>query len=550
MTLVWHHLCKDIRHVRWGLFIWGILLALQAGVMVTGSFEVDEVTRTLLLTLGLMVPAFQLIFLALLIPWVLQDEPAVGTTAFWFTRPLTPGLVLASKAIFVLAAILLPKIAIELLVMGLNGVESQLVALAIPETALGTLAAVLPLAAVAAMTPNMGRYMLWLAGGFFLAAVLSTLLIYGLFYVEDGDLDSLGPGSATLASSSQIAASLIYLFGGAGVVVWQYFTRQTLASLVALALLILIAFNTSVFWKFDFFAQPLPSADERQIPSGNVFTHADPRSLHLARIPSLRARDEQKQELSLALILEGLPAGLVGSPLSVQSTAKFDDGTIVSDFLKLRGCNLNQETLAQALVPALLPGVRRIGMIPGSTTLTKILRLPEAEAARLAEIPCSLGLTAEWALLAGELQYRLPLRIGADFRDGPGRETIRSFTRLGQIVELTLLVRSVNLLFAPPPGGWALGAGEEWPVIYGLFHPTRNELLLARPEMDLDAALAKEQKFSIRARRIRFEWQGQKPSPLDDSWLAEAELIRIGAKPVAHLKQSIMLENIRLSGAR
>ncbi len=547
MNLLWHHFKKDVRHVRWGLAIWGALLAVQAGVAVAGAWELDEMTRGFVTILSFLMPLLQTLLLLVLVPWLMQDEPAVGTTAFWLTRPMTAEFVLGSKAFFVGALVVAPQVGLELLLMGMNGVEVYLLMLAVPEIVLKTLGIVLPLAVVASITPSVGRYALWLIGVFVGMALVSTLAMFLMMYFGD-EQAALARTTGTMAASSQIVSGLIYIVAGTALVVWQYRTRATRWTVMAAAVLLILAFNTALFWRIDFFAKKLPEATavdnrlEEARMVGNI------QSMHTTRIAQMRGRDDPQREVRVELSLVGLPAGFVGVPNMVEAKAVFADGTDVRSVLNPVVDRFHRGLGgSEAVVTGVLPGVKVIGTRGGGKMLTEVLRLPEAEAVRLAEQPFHLGVEVVWAILRGRLDYRMPLREGNDHRSVGRRETIRSFSRLGRGVTVTMLVRNVQLLFAPEEGGGDRArSAEGGGVLYGLYHPERQEFWAGVGEFDWQAGLYQSQILVIRPHRIDFEWEGPGESPVDDEWLAGAELVRITTEPVARLERSTTLDGLVL----
>lgn len=549
MNLLLHHFWKDVRHVRWGLMVWGVLVLFRAVVAVVGAWEVDELTRDFMTILSFLLPSLQSLLLVVLVPWLLQDEPAVGTTAFWLTRPLTANFVLWSKGFFVAALIVGPLVGVELMVMALNAVDARYLALAVPEIVLRTLAVVLPLAVVAAITPSLGLYALWLIGIFVGITVFSMLMMFSVMYVSDENLSFLPP-SDTLAASSQIISALLYVLVGTALVVWQYRRRATRQTVIAGAVLMLVAFNTSLFWRFDFFERELPEARALELPVEEVRVIADLRSLHTTRIASVRDRDEPRREVIMGLALVGLPDGYVAAPRTIEARAVFADGTDVRETLQPRGFRLGQGLSAEAIIRGTLPSVRQIGTVGGNPSLTEVLRLKEAQAERLAEVAFDLDLEIDWEILKGRVDYRLPLREGSDHREKGRRETIRSFSRLGKEVTVTLLVRNVQLLFAPEVGGSeSLASVDPGGALYGLYHPERKEFWVGKPELDWQASILKGQQFIIRTQKIFFLWTGREESPVDDAWLERAELVRLTSHPVAELTRETRLSGVLLKEA-
>ncbi len=110
MKLILHHFLKDIREQRWLLLIWALYLVVQSIISLLATqpnYNLAQYNEKL----------NELPFLAL-IGWVtaaiimvrlVQNEPALGSTSFWLTRPIPKATALPSKLIFIVTLILLPS---------------------------------------------------------------------------------------------------------------------------------------------------------------------------------------------------------------------------------------------------------------------------------------------------------------------------------------------------------------------------------------------------------------------------------------------------------
>ena len=102
MTLLRHLVAADLRRFGWLIAAWVTLVA--AGVvvyawlpLVAGSQRTSEALRMTSGVLWLAEQVYRLVIIALIV----HAHPAVGSTAFWMTRPIPPRLLLASKALLI-----------------------------------------------------------------------------------------------------------------------------------------------------------------------------------------------------------------------------------------------------------------------------------------------------------------------------------------------------------------------------------------------------------------------------------------------------------------
>jgi hypothetical protein len=102
MKLFWHLLRTDLRRFRLMIGAW-IAIAVAGVVLYAASPGMAGDMRlfgTVQTTAGLLWLARQILTIAL-VPFIVHAHPAVGSTAFWMTRPITPRLLLASKVLLI-----------------------------------------------------------------------------------------------------------------------------------------------------------------------------------------------------------------------------------------------------------------------------------------------------------------------------------------------------------------------------------------------------------------------------------------------------------------
>ena len=142
--------------------LWAVLVVVQSGLLVASALVAQGWAAHLAYKLVAMVlPLLQFLLLVLIVPLLVHEEPLVGTTAAWFTRPLSRGTLLASKAAFVTVVLVLAPLAAELVALRANDASARELGLAAAEIALTQWGVVAALGALAALTPNFARFMTW-----------------------------------------------------------------------------------------------------------------------------------------------------------------------------------------------------------------------------------------------------------------------------------------------------------------------------------------------------------------------------------------------------
>ncbi len=177
MRLVVHQALKDARLLKWILALW-VLLNVALHVLVffgvrqpppTGPQAVDIATTAYSVLCAVIVAGF------VAIPVVaLQHDPGVGTTAFWFTRPISVRLLLAGKFLLVVPAMVLLPVLLDLAALLMAGVPLAAVARPLIEGLTIQIVWLLPVMAIAAFTRDLAQFVLGviLEGLVFITVVL------------------------------------------------------------------------------------------------------------------------------------------------------------------------------------------------------------------------------------------------------------------------------------------------------------------------------------------------------------------------------------------
>jgi ABC-type transport system involved in multi-copper enzyme maturation permease subunit len=227
MNIVTHIFKKDLRHNRVLLVVWLVLLAVQYGLVGVTVNPGDEVMQSLYETISNLTPELLILLMIVLIPLLVHDEPLVGTTAFWFTRPISRTDLLKSKTLFVLLVLTLPPLAGETIVLAANGATGHDLLLAAPEIVMEGLAIVLCVGLLAVVTSNFGRFAIAVAVtwvSLFLAAMVISWV--QLLLRTKGILgqQSYNP---TLEQSREVVSLLLTILAGGAVIAHQYLSRNT-----------------------------------------------------------------------------------------------------------------------------------------------------------------------------------------------------------------------------------------------------------------------------------------------------------------------------------
>lgn len=238
MSLILHLVRKDFRRVRWILAIWypiliaSVVLDARIELFLDGRGPAQEVGTpssaeldfAVVVLIGLLVVFFDLLMRAAIVSKLVHDDATVGSTAFWLSRPITGGTLLASKALLLALAMIPADIAVQMAATNhLSGSPSTS-----PEVFLMPVVATAVFMMLAVLTPS-------LAGMAVLGGIIAGVT-WGAFLVLSWLAMPVvgGEGMVEVATRAVTRDSpwLLLLGVCVAVICHQYLTRRTKRSLV------------------------------------------------------------------------------------------------------------------------------------------------------------------------------------------------------------------------------------------------------------------------------------------------------------------------------
>ncbi len=224
-----HFLKRDLRRAWWLYLVWFLLYAADGILAVSTPPSFDGFWSTGAARQLIYFPVLHLLVLAILVPQLVHEDALVGSTAFWLTLPVSRLSLLLAKTAALGLVVLIP-VAVNTAALSPFGLSVGGLGLA----ALGTLAHqcsfVLPIAAVAALTPNFRWYGAAAAG---LAVGIGVVLVV----TASGIGGSIaGPfNDIALSNTRALIDESLLLMGGGLIFAHQYLTRRTRRSLAMAA---------------------------------------------------------------------------------------------------------------------------------------------------------------------------------------------------------------------------------------------------------------------------------------------------------------------------
>ena len=551
MVRLWHYLAKDLRRLRLLVALWVLVVAAETILAGSGAaaHAQDLRLQEALQILASLLSLLKLMLACVIVPLLIQEDPLVGTEAFWLTRPIPRGTLLLSKLSFVGAFMIVPALVAELALMATSGVTTRHLLLAAPEILLKELAWFLFLAVLASLTPNFARFAL--VG----AALLAALVLLGLtlaLVLSSEEVRAEIP--VPVPDSSPVVVALLLIIA---VSLWvlghQYRTRKTWRS-AALALVgAFLVLLLSDYWPWPFLKAEEPRLEIR-LPQSVRLT-ADIGKTWVSDMFSLRRKRRAQKNVAARLRIQGLPAAYAATPVAIRPRLEFAGGSAAQE---VRNLLLSvppdvdpSEPLEFSALRQALGGLRlhyderfRPSMWPVFVTVD------DEFFSRHGKEPGEYSADFVFRVDRYQIVCRLPLRPGARYDNGSEHVVITDVLRQSEGCTVILRESNVNVLLEP----------RMRPTTRYVFaNPGANEAALAREfplqTSALHAALwdvttePGTARLMIRYLELRFPEERlarKELPPINETWLSQGQLVRIDASYAGRFSKSLQVTGFRM----
>ncbi len=246
MNLALHLVACDLRCMRHYLSLWLGLVILQAVLVgyaphLSPDYPGDRGHFFFLSSFAWLVAVLKICLLAVIVTQLVQKDSTIGSTAFWLSRPVSRARLLSGKVLFLVLAIILPLLLVEVGLLFFSGVTPHDTLRSVPQTVFLALLAVATLMMLAAVTSSLARMIF--AGGVALVGLpLLWFLVGGAWVlylldpgtVVDVDVPAAQPVPPPSLSTYVVGIALVLLVTAVAVVGYQYLTRRTTGSRIIL----------------------------------------------------------------------------------------------------------------------------------------------------------------------------------------------------------------------------------------------------------------------------------------------------------------------------
>ncbi len=544
MSIVLHIIRKDLRHY-WFLAALSVAFSLLATLGWYWAFIPALGGMTSSLFVGQISPMIVEFILSVAI---VQADPTVGDKAFWRTRPIPPGALLTAKLAFLFGVFAVPSLLVNIYLASSMDASLPVLAGMVIESTGMIMAEALVAAFIGSMTSSLIQAAAALLGANVAAVVFAVMKPdLPIFAPWRFDIPDHAPRMAALGLYSGIAAVLLLYH--------QFMTRRTARTLVILGALIPAVLFSGTMLPVSIRVaprgeaaivsapEPSPGVQVMLFPPSQLWTSG------YERDPST-GRTIRTHTVAINAAVRSVPEGRIVQLDSLSSRVLFENGEqgVFPVNSRVFWNHWTQQAQASSIC-------RRLGLTPPTLDAEKVrpswLRLFSFSNEMARKYSGRRG-TLSVALNLHELAFREDIRLPAK----PGATWVREgqmwsvgkvgIVDGGAVAELRHL-RITSMLITEGearPDPWNNNKHG-----FVLLNRKRGEFALSADRWNSQDTPIWAMEINLKHIKFGDRWQaGGIPvkGPIDDAWLADAELIILSAEPAGTLEKTVVLQNFEI----
>ncbi len=558
MRLMAHLLRTDTRRVVALLILWLAMITAVTTVDLIRPTLVSLRAQEVLGVVGGLLDIAKSLLLILLVVMTVQLHPLVGTDAFWMTRPVPPLVLLAAKAVFLWSSIVLALVAAQAILMAMYGISTRtLVAISL-DTAIGETLWLLAVMAGAAITFNLARFAMLCAGIFgALGLMISVGFVIAMARIRVGGLSAV-PSVADIDGTKALITSMLAMAALIGFLVIQYRTRSRIRSVSAGAVGLALALIAGSLWNVPLFARPRPQPAWTQDPAA-VRLVPDWSTLKLTTQAPFFNEERPWHMLRAQVGVESLPPFWSARVFLVKGSMQSVGGTTWSYPGSGEATLIGGYQRGPDEVVASLLGVRRLfGQADWPTDECTLLVVPH-EAVEFAHSTLEGRYEGNFSveLTRYEIEGTLPLERGRTHQAGDHRVSIQRISTSGSAAAVFITESNAALPYGgvrPIEFSFYLRNRTRSEAVDGMAQNNFSEGLLSGALLPgWSIARSATARFSARPRMVRFPAvvrDGVDASPIDHTWLSNAELVIVRAAVEASVQRTLRADKFQVLASR
>jgi len=546
--LALHVARKDLRHLWLPLAVWLFLLVLDlvlVGVLLgqVASVRAHRIVRVI----GLVLPMLQTLLLIISVPLVVHEDPAVGTSASWLTRPIRRVDMVAAKVLSIGTVFIVLPTVVELMILLLHGASWQELRLGAAEIVLAWTSTAAPVATLAALTATFARFALvgaTLTVGYVLASlgVLAASLYFGRTAADHEPL-------LALEASRGLIRSVLYIGFGSAVLIHQYMTRHTIQSVKIAATGVVLALAAGYWWPWN--VLPVRTAHQ-SLPRSRFHVTVEMTPSHVAEPMMMPGVAQDRLQVLGHLRFGEIPEGLAGDAHVLRGRLTFSSGATIQfeGYEGSAGEPWLRHRWAPDLIRRVLGGVSFLNNEYEPTRPVLLSLVGRSDYQRYRGVDATYTASVNVSVLRYDVQATVPLMRRTQADQASSRVAVLTIERAPDGLVVFARETIIQLLFAGDVKwlGAAMWSELNRRVLYVLRHRDRGEALWPMPATldDVDPISMFEGFSDSRLKQFLRRLTYRSPVPITDDWLRAAELVRIDATEVDVFSTEVRIDPFRL----
>ena len=548
MNLPIHILTKDLRHY-WPLATFAAIFVVVETLAPLWGWNL-EIRNFHLDNFLVAFAKWPVVFI--LVVAVMQEDLTVGDKAFWRTRPIGAGPLVAGKLLLFALALALPALVANIgIANALDTPGPVTVGIAV-ETIGFTLLAVLAAALFAAMTATLVQAGLAALGGLIVVVIIGFVrdALYPIVLIRlPWDTDIPYPGARVAFACGLACVALIAL------IAHQVFTRRTGRTVALLAVAVPFVLGLAMTWTVDFTrpsraaifpAKPLAPIDNLAI---TLETPARINGTEWVYDAATHRSHPEKTVVAYA-DLNGVIPGRYFNVVEGTSTLGLRDGR------ELKFSPTQQYDYAWSNAQRESAICRSLGLKfatihdeESPQGQLRLFNLPEKQLTALGGLHGRLAMT----LVLGETEFReafrLPMRVGAIHHEPGLLWRIDAVSRTEETpVQITVrFLRATTMLATRAESRADMDPNPAGGKLFYLVNRKRGDYAFARAEPDgWHPGIVGSSRIRMAFNGLRIGGRKNSDTPMDDAWLADAELVVLNTELIGKTEKTVVVDDFEV----
>ncbi|MFC1739192.1 hypothetical protein ACFL1G_09100 [Planctomycetota bacterium] len=556
---------KDLIRLKYLLLVWLLLILAQSALAIGGINLAAEVLQfqIILPLLVKLIGFLQGLMMIVIIPLIIQDDSLVGTTAFWYTRPISRKGLLFAKSCMISTILVMPLLIAELFVLGANGATAYYLLLVVPEVLIEKLAFIVPFVILATLTPKFSRYAL--VGIIVFAVLVVVAIIKSVIpmflpvlkkYIYNLELFK----NPSLEASVDVAKDLYVFLIGSVLIAHQFLTRHTTKTIKYLVVAFLVMTCCTRLWSWDFLKEASVVQSSPAI-SDHLSVDFDTQYLIISDEVRYRKKDVREKSISSKQRVKGLPVGQFAILKGMKDVQmKYPDDTILeSRYISSFKREMFSSEKFMLPIQAALKDVKLLNPFKEKFSYTEVFSLDESALHQFKNKTGTYSASADFEIYKYEIVSQVPLKQGLKDSFGSEQVVIYDVLERPNVISVIINEKKINLLFDRSVKktsrlDMAQDIFSEYSPIYLIVNKKRHEAFLpeAGDNLNMNAnAMAAFGPTRLETKAKRFDFtnlndRNELIPEIDKEWLADAELVRMDAVQMATEQIGFTIEDFSL----